>query len=198
MRSEFTFRLEDFIRASKNSNNFREMVSGILANGGLRKTQKIRTHIKSGRFFSLVDVASLILMARDDDSTLKRPNITSYVVFSSAFNRTSSRACNRLSSRAFNRLSWSASAANIIIPPTEIPASAQCGYMFNFFPTNRCLFADVKTRVGRRYNKINVRWLDGRHTELLTPRKLSRKWGRHDFISVNNVLYLPPYHLTFV
>ena len=72
--------------------------------------------------------------------------------------------------------------------------------MFVSFIT-RCLFSDLcKTRVGRRYDKTNVKWEGGRHSELLTLENHVNltSFGQHDFSRVNNSLCLPPYHLTFV
>ena len=73
-----------------------------------------------------------------------------------------------------------------------------------------CLFSDLfKTRVGRRYDKTNVKWQGDRHSELLTIVNCCEllivenhvdltSFGRYDFPRVSNSLCLPLYHLTFV
>ena len=64
----------------------------------------------------------------------------------------------------------------------------------------RCLFADLcQTRVVRRYEKTNVRWKGGRHTEMFTLRKIiSNSFCSIDIIFSRLSVCLSPYHFTFV
>ena len=64
-----------------------------------------------------------------------------------------------------------------------------------------CLFTDLdQTLVCRRYGKTNVRGQGGRYSEVLTLENHVdvTSFGPHDFSGVSNLLWLSPYHLTFL
>ena len=76
----------------------------------------------------------------------------------------------------------------------------RCLLTFVYF-IKRGLVSDLcQTRVGRRYDKTNIKWFGDRHSELLTLENHVdlTSFGRHDFSRVKNSLCLPTYHLTFV
>ena len=56
------------------------------------------------------------------------------------------------------------------LPLYGTSGSLWCRCLFMFVSCiKRCFFTDLcQTRVGRRYDKTNVRWQGGRHSELLT------------------------------